>query len=113
MCEIQSRNITRLEGTEDEIILCQSYSVQATPFWKINNTIYYYSDVPPPFRASKNGRDIVTPIVDSTLNGTSFQCFIPSSSGDDLISSSIGVLIVTENGIILLFYQGNQFYGAS
>ena len=35
-------NITRTEGSERELILCQSYPIQATPFWKINGTIYYY-----------------------------------------------------------------------
>ena len=46
----------------------------------------------------QNGRSISVPFVDSSLNGTSFQCFIPSSSGSDLISSPIGVLTVRENG---------------
>jgi hypothetical protein len=95
------RNISRFEGTEGEIVLCWSYTVQATPFWKINGTIYYYSDVPPPFKASKSGREIIIPVVESTLNGTFFQCFTPSSSGDELISSSIGVLtvIISGNGL--------------
>ena len=48
----------------------------------------------------QNGRSISVPFVDSSLNGTSFQCFIPSSSGSDLISSPIGVLTVRENGIV-------------
>ena len=91
------RNITRAEGTEDINIPCQSYTSQVTPFWKINDTIYYYSDVPPPFKASKTGREILIPVVDSTLNGTSLQCFIPSSTGDELIGSTVGVITVIEN----------------
>ena len=93
------RNVTRAEGTENIHIPCQSYPPQATPFWKINGTIYYYSDVPPPFVVSKSGREITIPVVDSTLNGTSFQCFIPSSTGDELIVSTVGVITVrlTEN----------------
>ena len=93
------KNTTRIEGSEEVPILCHSYPVQATPFWKINGTIYYYSDVPPPFEASKSGREIIILLVDSTLNRTSFQCFIPSSSGDELMSSSVGIITVTENGI--------------
>ena len=91
------RNITRTEGTEDIHIPCQSYPPQATPFWKINDTIYYYSDVPPPFKASKSGREILIPVVDSTLNGTSFQCFTPTSSGNEVVGSTVGVITVTEN----------------
>lgn len=93
------RDITRTEGDNQVVIPCQSHRVQATPFWKINDTIYYYSDVPPPFIASRNGRDIIIPVVGSTLNGTSFQCFVPSSSGYGLISSSTGLLTVITNGI--------------
>ena len=95
------RNISRTEGTQDTIIPCYHsyYSVQATPFWKIKGTVYYYSDVPPPFVVSKSGREIDIPVIDSTLNGTSFQCFASSSSGDELVSSSVGVITVTENGI--------------
>ena len=88
------RNITRSEGTNDVTVSCQSYPLQATPFWKINNTTYYFSDVPLPFVASQSGRSINIPTIDLSLNGTFFQCFIPSSSGNDLISSSIGVLLI-------------------
>ena len=94
------RNITRSEGAEEELILCQSYPVQTTPFWKINGTVYYYSDIPPLFVASRSGREIIILMVGLTLNGTSFQCFIPSLSGGGyLISSSTGVLTVIANGI--------------
>ena len=97
------RNVTRPEGSEGEIIPCQLYPVQATPFWKINDSIYYYSDVPPPLEVSRSGRQIVIPVIDSTLNGTTFQCFTPSSSGHELISSSIGVLtvMISENGRVV------------
>ena len=93
------RNITRTEGSNDVTIPC--HSSQATPFWKIKHITYYFSDVPPPFMASQSGRSITIPIIDLSLNGTSFQCFAPSSGDDLLISSSIGVLTVTavENGI--------------
>ena len=91
------RNITRAEGTEDINIPCQSYPPQATPFWKINGTIFYYSDVPPLFKVSKSGREILIPVVDSTLNGTSFQCFTPSSTRNEIIGSTVGVITVTEN----------------
>ena len=94
------RSITRVEGTKDILIPCQSYppQLQATPFWKINGTIYYYSDVPPPFKASKSGRELLIPVLDSTLNGTSLQCFIPPSlTEDELIGSTVGVITVTEN----------------
>ena len=62
----------------------------------INGTIYYYSDVPPPFVVSRSGKEIDIPVIDSTLNRISFQCFIPYR--DELISSSSGVITVTKNG---------------
>ena len=62
----------------------------------MNDTIYYFSDVPLPFIVSQSGRDIIIPTVDLSLNGTSFQCFNP---GNDVISSSIGVLTVTGDGM--------------
>ena len=92
------RNITRTEGAADVVIACQFHPAYATPFWEINDKVYYFSDVPPPLMTSSNGRDIFIPIVDTSLNGTSFQCFVPSSSGNDLIGSSVGVLTVIETG---------------
>ena len=92
------RNISQTEGATDVLIPCHFHPAYATPFWKINDKVYYFSDVPPPFIASSSGRDISIPLVDSSLNGTSFQCFVPSSSGNDLMGSSVGILTVTENG---------------
>ena len=91
-------NIETVEGANHIPILCQSFPA-ATPFWKINDTTYYFSDVPPPFEVSNNGREIYIPLVTLPLNGTSFQCFVPSSSeAGSLFSSSIGVLTVTPSG---------------
>ena len=95
------KNISRNGGETDVIIPCQLNPVHAVAsFWKINDTVYYFTDVPSPFMVVQNGRSISVPFVDSSLNGMSFQCFIPSSSGSDLISSPIGVLTVRENGIV-------------
>ena len=69
-------NITTEEGANHVPILCQLIPVQATPFWKINGTTYYYSDVPPPLVVSMSGREIYIPLVLLSLHGTSFQCFI-------------------------------------
>ena len=94
-------NTTRSEGGNEVTIPClATHEPQATPFWKINDTIYYYSDVPWPLISSPDGTTITIPVVDLFMNGTSFQCFIPTSSGDGLISSSVGTLTVTENGNI-------------
>ena len=81
-------------------ILCTTNPPHATPFWKIDETVYYFSDLPPLFRASHSGREIIIPVVDISMNGTSFQCFIPTSSGNGLVSSSTGALTVmgTMNG---------------
>ena len=95
-----TRNISRTEGATNVFFPCRlNQAVPAgIPFWKINNTIYYFSDVPPPFiSTSENGRRIVISIVDLSLNGISIQCFIPSSSHSDIITSPIGVLTVTES----------------
>ena len=98
-------NTTRSEGGNEVTIPClASHEPQATPFWKINDTIYYYSDVPWPLISSPDGTTITIPVVDLSMNGTSFQCFIPTSSGDGLISSSVGILTVTENGNISRLY---------
>lgn len=91
-------NITAVEGANHIPILCQLFRAQATPFWKINGNTYYYSDVPQPFVVSKSGREVYIPLAVLSLNGTSFQCFIPSSSGSGLFSSSIGILTVITNG---------------
>ena len=92
-------NTTSAEGDNNYVpILCQLFLAQATPFWKINGITYYYSNVPPPFVVSKSGREIYIPLVVLSLNGTSFQCFTPASSGGGLFSSSIGVLTVVPNG---------------
>ena len=63
--------------------------------------IYYPSNVPLPFIASQSGRVISIPVVDLSMNGTSFQCFVPTSSGRGLMSSSSGTLTVRETGKII------------
>ena len=92
------RNITRDEGQTDITIPCGLNTGQATPFWKISGFLYYPSDVPLPFIASQNGRFISIPVVSLSMNGTSFQCFIPTSFGHGLISSSTGTLTVKRSG---------------
>ena len=92
------RNLKTFEGSNEVTIPCATYSVQATPFWKINDIIYYFSDIPHPFTTSQSGRTITIPVVDLSMNGTSFQCFIPTSSGHGLISGSVTTLTVMENG---------------
>ena len=94
-------NITRNEGQTDIAIPCGLNTGQATPFWKINSSFYYPSDVPPPFIASLGGRIISIPVIYLCMNGTSFQCFVPTSSGRGLISSSTGTLTVRETGKII------------
>ena len=77
-------------------ILCTTNPPHATPFWKINETVHYFSDLPRLFMVSHSGREIIIPVIDISMNGTSFQCFIPTSSGNGLVSSSTGTL--TEMG---------------
>ena len=91
------RNITRTEGIMNVVIPCEPVPLTATPFWKINNTIYYYSDVPPPFVSTRNGRYIVIPTIEVYMNRTSFQCFFQISSLE-VAKSSVGVLMVTKAG---------------
>ena len=92
------RNITRDEGQTSLTIPCGLGTGPATPFWKINGFLYYPLDVPPPFIASLGGRIISIPVIDLSMNGTSFQCFSPASSGRGLISSSTGTLTVRKRG---------------
>ena len=92
------RNITRSVGSTNPQILCSKYPIEATPFWKINETTYYFSEVPPPFIPSPSGRVVTIPVVEVSLNQTSFQCFIPTSDGG-LFSSPIGILTVLTTDI--------------
>ena len=85
------RNITRHVGSTNVPIFCSKHPVQATPFWKINGTTYYFSEVPPPFIPSLSGRLVTIPVIDVSLNQTSFQCFVPTSDGG-LFSSPVGIL---------------------
>ena len=102
----------RAEGTENVIIPCQVYGqLQATPFWKINEKIYYHSDLPLPLR-SINGKQVTISSIDSSLNGTTFQCFTPVSSGD-VLTADFTVLIVGHNGtglIILILLLISMLY---
>ena len=72
-------------------ILCTTNPPHATPFWKINKTVYYFSELPCLFMVSQSGREIIIPVVVISMTGTSFQCFIPTSSGNGLVSSSTGI----------------------
>ena len=90
----------RTEGVKNDIIPCLVFGqLQATPFWKINDKIYYYSDLPLPLR-SVNGKHVTISTIDSSLNGTTFQCFVPSSSGIVLTTNFI-VVIVRLNGTVI------------
>ena len=97
------RNVSRVAGSTNIQMFCSKDRTQATPFWKINDTIYYFSEVPhtPLFIPSPDGRSITIPLVDVSHNQTSFQCFVPTSDGQ-LFSSSIGVLTVNVTGAIIV-----------
>ena len=95
----QPSNITRTEGQTSVIIPCPPSFVAGNviPFWKINETFYHHSRLPCPFIASASGALIIT-VVDSTLNGTSFQCFAPPGIRDVPViarRSDVGLLTVT------------------
>ena len=90
--------VSRTEGQTDVTFPCQPNQVSAaTPFWKMNDILYYFSDVPSPY-TSENGRAIDIGIVDLSLNGTAIECFIPTSPEYGIILGTSFVLKVAENG---------------
>ena len=100
------RNISRSAGSSNVPIFCSKDTAQATPFWQINDTIYYFSEVPrePLFIPLPDGRSVTIPLVDISYNQTSFQCFVPTSDGQ-LLSSSVGILTVIVTGANTLLHS--------
>ena len=54
--------------------------------------------MPPPFIPSPSGRVVTIPVIDVSLNQTSFQCFVPTSDGG-LFNSPVGILTVLTSDI--------------
>lgn len=94
MFDFGPMNITRRENETDVFIPCP-FSGPHTPVWKINNIYYQISELPThsvevvPFAFG-----LLIPIVKSKMNGTTFQCFVPSGHPYTLHPSSIGRLLV-------------------
>ena len=80
-------------------IPCENFALRGrTPFWRINGVDYIVSNLPPAYTHSLFGLRIN--VITRDLDGTSFQCLLPSENSFSVQLSTIGILTVTEiNGI--------------
>ena len=89
-------NITRSEGDVNEFIPCPFDGLVATPFWRIDDTLYHITQLPYPFVSSSNSSGIIIKSITRYLNGTILQCFVASGLKSDPrpVGSSVGILTV-------------------
>ena len=97
--EVGPRSITRMEGETDVFIPCPFDMGSMPPFWQINDTFYYITQLPFPFIPSIGPNGLIISYIHRDLNGTSLQCFTTQYEQGYLrvINSSKGVLVVLFN----------------
>ena len=84
-------DITRRVGEDDVVIICPTRKYIA-PVWSINNYTYGASSLPLPFLPAYD--NLLIPYVELNMDKFTFQCFIPTGVGLDVVGSSIGTLTV-------------------
>ena len=93
-------DITRTVGADDVVILCPSYE-KIAPIWSINEYTYTIITLPKDFKPAF--ANLVIPYVFEYMNKFTFQCFIPTGVGLEVMNSSIGVLTVVNPGSFIQF----------
>lgn len=88
-------NTTRQEGETNVLIHCP-FSIDSSPIWSINSTLYEPLSLKPPLLSIATGINVT--IVKLRYNDTTFQCFAPTGNGLQVEESSIGTLTVTKKG---------------
>ena len=102
----EPKNVTVAERT-DAFFACSYRGTSGVPSWRINNTVFVISALPP--KHSYNGSGLVVSSVDLSLNMTSYTCFFSVYIGggefEDIQSNTGFVIIaglhITVNGIVL------------
>lgn len=84
-------DIIRRVGENDIIIMYPTFQVVA-PIWRINNFTYGASSLPSPFQPAYD--NLLIPFVLLTMNKFTFQCFVPTGIGLEVVPSSVGTLTV-------------------
>ena len=77
------------------IIPCPDHT-DTPPIWKINGFYYDILSLPSEYKSSLIG--LVIPVVFREMNSTSFQCQYSTGNGQNVESSSVGVLTVKSLG---------------
>ena len=102
-------DIERREGERSVRFSCEIYVfAERVPFWRINGVDYISCNLPPPYMQTPSGLEIQT--VTRDMDGTTFQCLLPSQNDLSVQASRIGVLTVTGNG---RFYTVSLYYRSS
>ena len=65
-----------------------------SPVWATNGQLYSLLDVPAQYKPCTYG--LLIPLVMKEINGTTFQCIVPTKQKEiSLLSSSVGMLFVS------------------
>ena len=91
-----------MEGEKDVFISCP-FTGQYLPAWEINGKLYELFQLPDVFIPASRG--ILIPVIDVSLNGTTFQCVYPTGSGFHVEESSVGKLTVTPSSMLKLKFM--------
>ena len=98
----EPNDIERRAGEKDVHISCEIFIFEErVPFWRINGIDYVKCNLPQPYVQTPSGLEIKT--VTRDMDGTSFQCLLPSQNDLSIKATRIGVLTVTGNGKLWTF----------
>lgn len=81
--------------------------------WRINNTVYGVSNLPPPYEASL-ALDGLNFTAERSINGTAIQCLTSLRSGSLEIAESTQVILIVEPvgklfvGLCMIIMRGNH-----
>ena len=90
-------DIERREGEKGVRISCEIFTFEERiPFWRINGIDYTSCNLPPPYMQTSSGLEIG--IVTRDMDGTTFQCLLPSQNDLSVQVTSTGRFTVIGNG---------------
>ena len=90
-------DISRRVGENNIIIMCPTFKSVA-PIWRISNYTYGSSSLLSPFQPAYD--NLLIPFVKLMMDQFTFQCFVPTGVGLEVLPSSVGTLTVDSENVM-------------
>ena len=92
-------DINRRVGESNIIIMCPTFKPVA-PIWRVNNYTYGASSLPSPFKPAYD--NLFIPLVQLTMNQSTFQSYVPTGTSLKVLPSSVGILTLDSGNLMQL-----------